>query len=151
MSKKNILISTALTIFVLVILAKVITVYAQIHNAVTSTTQPVATVTNVLAPQNQATYQEAASIAANYLGQSDLYSAENTVWNGVDAYKIVFSSGYVVYVSLDGQVLGSEAPQPIFVSAPSENRNISPSSAFDFFSHSDYDHEEHEEHDHDDD
>ena len=153
MSKKNVLISTALTIFVLVILANVITVYAQIHNAVTGTTQPVETVANVLPPQNQAAYQEAASIAANYLGQSDLYSAENTVWNGVDAYKIMFSSGYVVYVSLDGQILGSEAPQSVFISAPAQNENTNQSSFTNFFSNTEDhdDHEKHEEHEHDDD
>jgi hypothetical protein len=152
MSKKNIFISAALTIFVLVVLANVITVYAKIRDAVTSrsTTQPIAAGATVVPAQNQVAYQEAASIAANYLGQSDLYSAENTVWNGVDAYKIVFSSGYAVYVSLDGQVLGSEAPQPVFISAPAQNGNINQSAFTNSSSHTeDHDnHEKHEEHDH---
>jgi hypothetical protein len=105
----------------------------------------------MLPAQNQAAYQEAASIAANYLGKSDLYSAENTVWNGVDAYKIVFSSGNVVYVGLDGQILGSEAPQPVFISAPAQNGDMNQSSFTNFFSHTEDhdDHEKHEEHEHD--
>jgi ribosomal protein L12E/L44/L45/RPP1/RPP2 len=35
----------------------------------------------------------------------------------VDAFKVVFTSGYIVYVSTDGQILASEAPQPVFVAA----------------------------------
>jgi hypothetical protein len=153
MSKKNIFMSAALTIFVLVVLANVMTVYAKIRDAGTSrsTTQPIGAGANVLPAQNQAAYQEAASIAAKYLGQNDLYSAENTVWNGVDAYKIVFSSGNIVYVSLDGQVLGSEAPQPVLISAPGQIENTNQSSFANFFSHTEDhdDHEKHEEHDHD--
>ena len=144
MSKKNLLISTALTVFVLVILANVVTVYAQIRKpAGDVATQPVTTVADVLPAQNQVaqvTHQEAANIAARFLGQSDLYSAENAVWNGVDAYKIVFSSGYVVYVSLDGQILGSEAPQTVFVSAPAGNGNVNSPSTVKTSSHSENDH-----------
>jgi hypothetical protein len=77
-----------------------------------------------------------------------LYSVENAVWNGTDTYKVVFSSGTTVYVSLDGQVLDSEAPQPLFISAPVQTNNQSqPASVA---SHTE-DHDEHEEHeDHDD-
>lgn len=150
MSKKNLLISAALTTFVLVVLANVSAVYAQIRDAVTL--QPSTLVAEALPMQNQATqvtHQEAANIAANFLGQNDLYSVENAVWNEADAYKVVFSSGTIVYVGMDGQILGSEAPQPVFISLPAQNNN-NQSQPANAPSHTE-DHDDHEEHeDHDD-
>lgn len=149
MSKKNLLISAALTTFVLIILANVGAVYAQIRDAVTL--QPPAVTAETLPMQNpavQVTHQEAANIAASFLGQNDLYSVENMVWNGVDTYKVVFSSGTIVYVSMDGQILGSEAPQPVFVSLPAQNNNNQPQPAGAPSRTEDHDdHEEHEDHD----
>ena len=63
------------------------------------------------------TPQEAALVAANFMGRTDLYSVEVAVWNGMNVYKVTFSSGDVVYVSMDGQVLGNEPPQTVFVSS----------------------------------
>ncbi|MFT3895976.1 MAG: hypothetical protein QM730_30535 [Anaerolineales bacterium] len=146
MSKKTLLVSAALTTFVLVVLANVSAVYAQIRNAVAI--QPTAVTAETLPVQNQAlqvTHQQAATIAANFLGQTDLYSVENAVWNGLNVYKVVFSSGTIVYVSMDGQILGSEAPQPVFVSAPAQNNN-NQSQSSGAPSHNE-DHEEHEDHD----
>jgi hypothetical protein len=155
MSKKNLLISAALTTFVLVILANVSAVYAQIREAVTlqPTVQPATVVAEAFPVQDQlaqVTHQEAANIAANSLGQNDLYSVENAVWNGTDAYKVVFSSGTIVYVSMDGQILGSEAPQPVVISAPVQNNNaasavVNPEQHDDHDDHDDQ--EEHEDHD----
>jgi hypothetical protein len=72
MSKKNLLISAALTTFVLVILANVSAVYARIRDAVTlqPTAQPVTVAAEALPVQAQVvqvTHQEAAAIAANFL------------------------------------------------------------------------------------
>lgn len=152
MSKKNLLISAALTTFVLVILANVSAVYARFRDTVTL--QPIAQPVTVAAEELpvqaqgvQVTHQEAAAIAANFLGQDDLYSVENAVWNGVDAYKVVFSSGMTVYVSMDGQILGSEAPQPLFVSAPAQKNNRSQSANEASHTEDHDDHEEHEDHD----
>jgi len=152
MSKKNLLISAALTAFVLVVLANVSAVYARIRDA--ATVQPAAqsttVVTAALPAQGQTvqvTHQEAATIAASFLGQNDLYSVENVVWNGVDAYKVVFSSGTIVYISMNGQVLGSEAPQPVFISAPGGNNDNRGGSENDRSHSDDGDHEEHENHD----
>ena len=156
MSKKNLLISAALTTFVLVILANVSAVYARIRDTVTTqpTAQPVTIPVQALPAQaqgTQVTHQEAAAIAASFLGQNDLYSVENAVWNGVDAYKVVFTSGTTVYVRLDGQILASEAPQPLFVSAPIQNNNQSQSVSGASHTENHDDHEENEEHeDHDD-
>ena len=152
MSKKNLLISAALTTFVLVVLANVSAVYAQIRAAVTlqPTAQPATVAAGALPMQDQpaqVTHQEAANIAASFLGQNDLYSVENAVRNGVDAYKVVFSSGTIVFVSMDGQILGSEAPQPVVISAPVQNNNAA-SAVLSTGQHEDHDdHEEHEEHD----
>ena len=144
MSKKNLFISAALTAFVLVVVANVTAVYAQIRGAATS--QPVTAVAEMLpaqAPLGQVTHQEAASIAASFLGQNDMYSVENTIWNGIDAYKVVFSSGHIVYVNMDGQVIGSEAPQPVFVSVPAQNSGLNQPQSVSFPAHT-------EDHDDDD-
>ena len=49
------------------------------------------------------TPEEAATLASKVLDRTDLFSAEITQFDGVDAYLITFSSGDLVYVSLDGQ------------------------------------------------
>lgn len=149
MSKKNVLISAALTTFVLVILVNLGAVYARIRDAVTiqPAIQPTMAIVEALPAQAQVvqvTHQEAASIAANFLGQNDVYSVENVVWNEVDAYKVVFSSGTIVYVSMDGQILGSEAPQPVFIYAPSSNNNDQPQPS-NVSAHS-KDHDDHDDH-----
>lgn len=147
MSKKNLLISAALTTFVLVVLANVSAVYARIRDTVTL--QPSTVAAETLPMQNpavQVTPQEAANIAAGFLGQNDLYSVENMDWNGVDAYKVVFSSGTIVYVGMDGQILGSQAPQPVLVSLPIQNNNQSQPASVTSFTDNHDDHEEHEDH-----
>jgi len=68
--------------------------------------QPAAAIT--IAPE------DAAGIAAQYMGRADLYSVETSILNGNTVYKVVFSSGDIVYLSLDGQVLGV-APAPVTV------------------------------------
>jgi hypothetical protein len=156
MSKKNLFISAAVTTFVLVILANVVTGYAKTQNTIPSqpdTQQSASTVVQSFPVDGQAvqlTHQEAANIAAKFLGQNDLYSVENTIWNGADAYKVVFSSGYIVYVSLDGQILESQAPTPVFVSVPGQNGNANPSQAVNG-THSGDDHDDDDHDDHDDD
>jgi hypothetical protein len=49
------------------------------------------------------------------LDQQDIYSVESTSVNGVNAYKVVFSSGQVVLVGLDGQLLSVTQIQPVVV------------------------------------
>lgn len=55
--------------------------------------------------------EAAAQVAANHLGQTEIYSAEDTTFAGQPAYRITFSSGNVVLVSTSGEVL---AVQPAF-------------------------------------
>ncbi len=62
--------------------------------------------------------QDAASVAAKFLNRTDLYSAELAEYQGSQAYKITFSSGDVVYVGMNGVVMGSETPPaPIVVTS----------------------------------
>ncbi len=56
--------------------------------------------------------QDAASIAAKYLNRTDLYSVELADFQGTQAYKVTFSSGDIVIVSLQGQVLSATPPPP---------------------------------------
>ena len=161
MSKKNLFVSAALTAFVLVILVNVASAYKQINNVsadvqpalptVTSTVEVLPTETET--PVVVLTHQEAALVAANFLGDTDLFSVENAPWEEKDAYKVVFSSGYIVYVSLDGQILSSEAPQPVFVSvpAPATNSQSQVSSNNSQQQNRDNDNDDHDDDDHDDD
>jgi hypothetical protein len=67
--------------------------------------------------------QQAAQVAGSYIHRSDTYSVENVSTNGVTAYKVTFSSGDVVYVSMTGQVLSVQyAPR---ASAPAAPRQFS--------------------------
>jgi hypothetical protein len=59
----------------------------------------------------QVTAQQAAQIAAQYLNQSSAYSVETTLLKGQTVYLVTMSSGDIVYVSLDGQVIGTQ-PAP---------------------------------------
>ncbi len=54
--------------------------------------------------------QAAGSIASQFINQTDLYSAEMSTYNGVPAFKIAFSSGAIVYVSMSGTVLDVVPP-----------------------------------------
>jgi len=104
--RKTILISTVLTAFVLSMLGGVAMALKQPAVA------PVA-----VAPTTTAalTAQEAAAVAANVLNQQDVYSVESSSVNGVSAYKVVFSSGQVAFVGLDGQLLSITQIQPVVV------------------------------------
>ncbi len=85
----------------------------------------------------QVSPQEAAQIAAKYMGHSDLYSVETTSSNGATFYKVTFSSGDIVLVGLDGQVISVQsAPK---VSSATQSRSSS----------SGGEHENHESHDDD--
>ena len=57
--------------------------------------------------------------AAQVAGNPNLLSAESWNLNGMNAYKITFTNNDVVYIGLDGQVLGVQiAPVVVNVSAP---------------------------------
>jgi hypothetical protein len=117
MRKSTLFISAALTTFMLAVMFGVASAYKNIVNS----TQPmvvqaqpaaveVANAPIVSAPPTQTqvttiTPEAAANLASAVINRTDLFSAELTQFNGVDAYLVTFSSGDLVYVSLDGQIL----------------------------------------------
>lgn len=104
--RKTILISAVLTAFVLSMLGGVAMALKQ------PTAPPVAVTTTVTVSLSA---QEAAAVAATVLNQQDIFSVESSSLNGVSAYKVVFSSGQVALVGLDGQILSITQIQPIVV------------------------------------
>jgi len=104
--RKTILISAVLTAFVLSMLGGVAMALKQ------TPTVPVAVAPTVTVSLSA---QEAANVAATVLNQQDIYSVESAPFNGVDAYKVVFSSGQVAFVGLDGQILSITQIQPVVI------------------------------------
>ena len=166
MPKKNLLISAALTAFILVVVTGIASAYQRVNSSldiVKAETAEAARMDNGLPAANQTivTHQEAALVAANYLGQTDLYSVENIVWEGMDAYQVVFSSGDTVYVSMTGDILSTEVPEPVVVieEVPSSTTNSgntnarssssTTSSSFDDDDHSSDDDDHDDDHDDD--
>lgn len=54
--------------------------------------------------------ETAAQVAANWVGDSQIFSVESVTIRNAPVYKVTFSSGVIVYVSPDGQVVGSQMP-----------------------------------------
>jgi len=131
MRKNTMFVSAAITAFVLAMLAGVVSAYNGISNSKllsqpSQNVQPIAMSIAVAPTQSGAvTAQDAATIASTYLKRTDLYSVEladtksvQTVLNGMQAYKVTFSSGDIVYVGLDGQVLkATPPPAPVVIYA----------------------------------
>ena len=69
----------------------------------------------------QVSPQEAAQIAAKYMGRSDLYSVETSSSNGTTVYKVTFSSGDIVLVGLDGQVISVQSASKVSSSSQSQS------------------------------
>jgi hypothetical protein len=116
MRKSTMFISAVLTTFMLAVMFGVASAYQKIvQNDGTPTASAVQQVqpTDVVVSDPSITTgsvatitpEEAAALASSVIGRTDLYSAENSTLNGVDAYLVTFSSGDLVYVSLDGKIL----------------------------------------------
>ena len=133
MKKSSLFISTILSVFILAVLAGAVTAYRAFT---VSTVQSPQTVPVTQTFQNQISPEQAAQLAAQYWGRNDLYSVESTQVNGISAYKVTFSSGDVVHISTDGQVLGAFAAPRI---VPQNNLSFQPAQPS--FQFSDDDHE----------
>ncbi len=117
MRKSTLFISAALTTFMLAVMFGVASAYQKIvqtgaateaaQQQTQSQAQPVNTmITGTSSTVSSAmTIEQAADLASNVIGRTDLYAAENAKLNGVDAYMVTFSSGDLVYVGLDGNIL----------------------------------------------
>lgn len=171
MRKSTLFISAVLTTFFMAMLAGVASAYQKMSEAdqiaaTTSESQPqikaiansipAATPTEIQ-PVNW-TPEEASALAAQVLGHDDLYSVEVTDLNGETVYMVTFSSGDLVYISMDGQIrsIGKVEVETVVVNTGGGrknggNNNKSSNSSQSYEDHDD-DHDEHEEHeDHDDD
>lgn len=115
MRKSTLFISAALTTFILAVLLGVVSAYRNVISlspevsAVelpqAAATAEVASIVPAPAQIISITPEEAAAIASKVINRTDLYSVEGTQFEGIDAYLVTFSSGDLVYVGLDGQVL----------------------------------------------
>jgi hypothetical protein len=112
MRKSTLFISAALTTFMLAVMFGVASAYQKIVQTGVPTTeaaqqtQPTDVVAGTSSPAaGTVTVDQAAALASSVIGRSDLYSAENTQLNGANAYLVTFSSGDLVYVSLDGKIM----------------------------------------------
>ena len=113
MRKSTMFISAALTTFMLAVMFGVASAYQKIvqsgvpTEAAQQQAQPVADITvgTSSTVAGAVSIEQAADLASNVIGRTDLYAAENAQLDGVNAYLVTFSSGDIVYVSLDGKIL----------------------------------------------
>lgn len=115
MRKSTLFISAVLTTFVMAMLAGVASAYqntadkAAQQAATQVQTQPQAKEISHTIPADAQTFtltpEEAAGLAAQVIGRDDLYSVEVTDLDGQSVFMVTFTSGDLVYVSLDGQIL----------------------------------------------
>lgn len=128
MRKSTLFISAALTTFMLAILFGVVSAYQNIVKStqpMTDQAQPTAAVEMVNVPMPiQATIitpEAAAALASQVIGRTDLFSAEIAQFNGADAYLVTFSSGDLVYVGFDGQILSISKIAVTVINQPAPN------------------------------
>lgn len=158
MRKSTLFISAILTTFMLAVLFGVVSAY---QNSIRSTPEvavqsPPAAVVEVVNAQtiptqvSNITPEEAAAIASKVLNRTDLYSVEGAQFEGVDAYLVTFSSGDIVYVGMDGQILSISKLAVTVITQPNNTRGGGNNNGGNGGSHENEDHEENE-HEEDDD
>ena len=128
MRKSTLFISAVLTTFVLIVLVGVVSAYKKNTTdiAAANTQQDPSAVVADLSTATAApilTPEEAAALAAQVIGHTDLYSVETSLFNNEPAYLVTFSSSDLVYVSLTGQILSIGKLPTVYVSAPAAPTN----------------------------
>ena len=130
MNPKNALfLSASLTAFVLAVLFGVVTkvtntptvaAAAPVVQAATATIPPTGLPSEEILPvatqQGPLGPEEAANLAAKAISRQDVYSVETFSYKGADSYKVVFSSGDIVYIGMDRMVLEMGKLQPVVIS-----------------------------------
>ncbi|HEY5902990.1 MAG TPA: hypothetical protein VIU39_10585 [Anaerolineales bacterium] len=153
MRKGTLFLSAAITAFILSILVGVASGYQRGVQKVEAAApaapaaqqaQPVSEAV-AAAPAPAFTPQQAAALASQVLGRTDLYSVETADFNGQSAFMVTFSSGDVMYVSMDGQVLSITHITPTVITAPASQRRSGGSGSGSSAPHSS-ENEPHEEH-----
>ncbi len=130
MAKLVITISAGVTAFIMALVAGAVFAYRTMSSPSTASTQQPASqvsssvqVAAVDPTQAQPTAlpnvspQDAASIAAKSIKRTDVYSVAMADAKGTQAYMVTFTSGDVVYVGMQGQVLAT-LPPPTPAPAP---------------------------------
>lgn len=120
MRKSTLFISTVLTIAMMAVLAGVVSAYqrfsAPAQTPVAQQVQP-AQALATMPPAQPAVIgpEQAAFIATQLLGDTNVYSVESTEYNGIPAYLVTFSSGKMVYVDPTGEILAVTEVQPVTI------------------------------------
>ena len=111
--------SATLTAFALAVLFGVVTHISSAQPVVAGAapTDPAANV-SLVAPTADAPLSpdQAAALAAAAINRQDVYSVETSTYQGLDCYRVVFSSGAVVNIGLDRQVLAVSTLQTVAAS-----------------------------------
>jgi uncharacterized protein YpmB len=160
MRKSTLFISTALTIFMLVVMVGAVSAYqnmtaSQEAVVVEATTEPVVEQVALVeqAPVLPAVVspEQATTVAVEFMGDTDVYSVEVVDYEGTPAFLVTFSSGKLVYVSPTGEILSITEVEPVVVMAappPKKNNNGNSNNNSSSGEHEDHDdHEDHEDHD----
>ena len=129
MRKGTLFLSAALTAFILSILVGVVSTYQnnvkRVEAAAQAAPSPEVQAVSepiVAAPAPVFTPEQATALASQVLGRTDLYSVETADLNGQSTYMVTFSSGDVVYVSMDGQIVSITHITPTVVTVPATHR-----------------------------
>ncbi|HKJ38074.1 MAG TPA: hypothetical protein VJ972_04815 [Anaerolineales bacterium] len=134
MRKSTLFISTALTIFVLAVMFGVVSAYQDNVNAKDTaeqvTAEPVVeqaaaveTMPTAPAAPTVISPEQAALIASEFMGDTDMYGAEVVVYEGAPAFLVTFSSGNLVYIGSTGEILAISQLEPVVVMAPATQNN----------------------------
>lgn len=126
MTKNVTLISVAVTTVVLMTLAGVVYAYqvlitpqTAMNTSVSPQTVAFPLIASAASTSNtDISPQDAAAVAVKFSNRTDLYSIEVADFNGSQTYKLTFSTGDVLYIGLDGQVVGSAPPTKSMVASP---------------------------------
>ncbi len=165
MRKSTIFISAILTTFTLAMLYGVVSAYR--NSLPPASVSAIALETATQPPTAEPTQTpgvitpvEAAQLAAEVVGNTNLLSAETSTFNGLDVYLVTFTNNDYVYVGLDGQILGVQVAPVVMNAAPqvrvSANNNRDNDDGVRHDGDDDHDSEDHEDdhnepEDHDDD
>ena len=130
MNKPALILATFITVIVIVLLGGLIFTWNRVGAAVSGPNQAVDPGVQPAASQNPTiggsvqqgnqtssaiTPDQAALIAANFLGKGNVVRVEYINIAGGAVYKVDFSSGEILYVSLNGTVISAQMPvAPIF-------------------------------------
>lgn len=161
MRKGTLFLAAILSTFMLAVMAGAVSAYQKTVKNTTQAAKPsqASQVQNPNEPLAAAevpayTPEQAAALAAQVLGHTDLFSVESTLLNGASVYLVTFSSGDLVYVSPNGQIVSISKIVPQVVSAPAgqqqrrQRENVSSNSGSSSGEQEEEHHDEHGE-DHD--